>query len=210
MAEPLILIGSGEHARVVVEAIHLARRERLVGYVDSDPSPVLAEQGITYLGTDETLADYPGAIAVLGVGAIGASMHRRAIVARLAPVVAGWATVVHPHATIASDASIGAGTVVLAGAIVEPGSVIGHHCIVNTGAVVCHDVRVRDHAVVSPGAIVGGGVDLGPGCFIGMGAVIRDHCSVGSEAVVAMGAVIVSDVAEGSTVAGVPGRPVTR
>jgi serine O-acetyltransferase len=45
---------------------------------------------------------------------------------------------------------------------------------------------------------------------VGPGAVVRDRLRVGDHAVVGMGAVAVKDVEAGTTVLGVPARPVDR
>jgi len=47
-----------------------------------------------------------------------------------------WVSVVHPRAFVSPSASIGAGRVIMPGAIVNARSMIGNHCIINSGAIV--------------------------------------------------------------------------
>jgi acetyltransferase EpsM len=206
-SRPLVVLGAGEHARVVADAARTRPDEwRLVGFTDPHPAGDAAERlGLEHLGGDDRLAAWPAdeqPWLVLGFGDLDA---RRATVERLGAGHA-WATVVHAAAWASPAATLGPGSVVLAGAVVNTGAVLGAHAIVNSGSVVEHDVRVGDHAHVGPGAVVGGGARIGGQSFVGLGARIRDHVTVGERAVVGMGSVVVDDVPDGATVIGHPAR----
>jgi acetyltransferase EpsM len=215
--EPLVVIGSGEHARVVVDAAQASGdRWAVLGVVtasaDERPADALSA-GLERLGDDTTFlarlqSTTTGARPALVVG-VGAPLDpdaRRAIVVRY-EALARWATVVHPAATLAATATIEPGAVVLAGAIVGPGARVGAHTVVNSGAIVEHDVRLGAFSQVGPGAVIGGGTTIGDGAFVGLGARIRDHLAIGAVAVVGMGAAVVADVASGEVVVGIPARP---
>jgi acetyltransferase EpsM len=212
---PLVIVGGGEHAVVVVEAA----RSRLgawdiVGFSDRTRASRLAarEPAIEDLGDDAALAarlarDPDGAAPalVLGVGGGTRPGDRAAILNAFGPGT-DWATIVHATASVSPSARLGAGTVVGAGAIVQAGAVAGRHVIVNTAAIVEHDVVLGDFTHVGPGAAIGGGTRIGAGVFVGLGARVRDHITVGDGATIGMGAVVVADVAAGRTVVGVPAR----
>jgi len=203
----VIVIGGGEHARVVIEVLRAAARYRLVGFVDPDPGDETRRRfGIARLGDESALAGHPGALGLLGFGALRARQRRPEAVTRLGPRLAGWATALHPTAWVSPTAEIGEGTVVMAGVIVQTGARVGRHCVLNTGSIVEHDVVLEDQAQVAPRVTLGGGVRVGAMAYIGLGAVVRDHVVVGSEATVGMGAVVVRDVAEKARVMGVPAR----
>lgn len=209
MPDPgLILVGGGEHARVVAEAVRSAAApRRVLGFVAPEPSPATTERlGIPWLGGDEALAAHPGALAVLAVGMTGDRARRAALASRLDALVAGWATVVHAAAWVSPTATLGPGAVVMAGAVVQTGARVGAHCVVNSGAVVEHDVELGDHVQVAPGAVVGGGAVIGAGAYLGLGARVRDHVRIGAGAFVGMGAVVVGDVESEKRVMGVPAR----
>jgi sugar O-acyltransferase (sialic acid O-acetyltransferase NeuD family) len=80
-----------------------------------------------------------------------------------------WVTIVHPLAYVSKSASIGEGTIVMAGAVVQAGARVGRHCIVNTGASVDHDCVVEDYAHLAPGAHLCGNAHVGEGALVAVG-----------------------------------------
>jgi acetyltransferase EpsM len=203
----LILIGGGEHARVVAEAARAMGRAELVGFVDSEPcAETVRRLGLRRLGDDAALDEHPGAWGVLCIAAHGSLAARRQIVARLSSKLGGWATVIHPSAWISPTASVEPGAVIMAGAVLQSGARVGAHCVVNSGAIVEHDVELGAFSHAGPRVVLGGGARVGEGAYIGMGAAVRDHVAIGAEALVGMGAVVVGNVETGRRVLGVPAR----
>ena len=172
----LIVLGGGEHARVVIEAARSrAGAWTILGFVDPAPCVETCERlGVPRLGGDEALADHPDALGVIGFGAAGEAAARAAAVKRAAGRIGGWATVVHDSAWISPTAVLEPGAVVMAGAIVQTGAMIGAHAVVNTGAVIEHDVRLGSFSQVAPGAVLGGRCVVGNGAYVGLGASVRD------------------------------------
>ncbi len=200
----LALLGSGEHAAVVVDAARSAGRT-VAGFVGPADATAAGRMSCAHLGGDDVLEGLDAEL-VLGVGALRVTTRRRALAERADAAGVRWACVVHASATIARTAIVSAGAVVLAGAIVQPGAFVGRHVIVNTGAVVEHDVRLGDFAIIAPRAVIGGASVVEADAFIGLGACVRDHVCVGRGATVGMGAAVVSDVPDGLVVVGVPAR----
>jgi acetyltransferase EpsM len=212
MREKLIIIGGGEHARVVAEAAH-SRPDLwdLQGFIEKKACPRMEQQsGLSCLGTDEDSAYLERAATtswfVLGVGGIGPSKIRRDLVRRYTAAGNRWASIIHSSAHVSPFVTIGKGAVVLSGVVVNCGAVLGEHCVINSGAVIEHDVRVGSFVQVSPGAVIGGGAVLEEDCYVGLGARVRDHVTVGCGATVGMGAAVVGTVPTGLTVMGVPAK----
>jgi acetyltransferase EpsM len=207
-AREIIIIGGGEHARVVIEAARSDPRGwRVLGFVDPEPcEETCARLGVRRLGSDEALRAYPDAASILGFGSIVDTTARTIALERLSPLVARWATVVHRDTSISPTAALGEGTVVMARAVVQSGATIGRHAILNTAAVIEHDVSLGEHVQVAPGAVIGGGTRIGRAAYIGLGASVRDHIHIGEGAVIGMGATVVSNVASGAIVKGGPAR----
>jgi acetyltransferase EpsM len=206
----IVVIGGGEHARVVMDAIRsCGDRWRLVGFVDPAPcDETAARLGVARLGDDgEGLARAAAGVQlILGIGPTTDNAETRAAVAaRYDAAGARWAAVAHARATVAPDAALAPGALVAAGAVVNTGARIGAHTVINSGAVVEHDCEIGPFAHVAPGALVGGGTRVGARAFLGLGCRVRDHVLLGDGVVVAMGAVVTRSIASG-VVLGVPAR----
>ncbi len=203
--QPVWILGSGGHAKVVIETLRAMDAFEIVGILDDNPGRFgVAVQGVRVRGDAS-----PGSIDRLAVKtailAIGSNRDRAAAARRLDDRVS-WATAVHPTAHLAPGVQIGEGTVVLAGAIVQPGSVIGRHAILNTACSVDHDGRIEDFVHVAPGSRLAGHVRIGEGSLLGIGCCVIPGRVIGPWSTIGAGSAVVSDVPAGATVKGVPAR----
>ncbi|MGK2741211.1 acetyltransferase [Tepidicaulis sp. LMO-SS28] len=198
----ITIIGAGGHAKVVASS-WLEAGGRIAAILDANPE--LAGQKL--LGHKVALQpEDPEALAAAGaILAIGDNRIRAKLARMLNPAV--WQTVIHPRAYVHETAQIGKGSLICAGAVVQPDAVIGDHVIVNTGAVIEHDCRVGDFSHIGPTGCLGGGAAVQEGAFVGLGAKIIPLITVGAWAIVGAGAAVIRDVESGTTVAGVPAKP---
>lgn len=194
-----VSLGAGGHAASVVDALRgVAELAAVVG--ESSRS-----WEVPYLVSDEAGMDAAAANGWRLLVNIGDNTAREALIDRIPPelLFCGIAS----SATVAVDAELGDGTVVLHHAHVGPDARLGPGVIVNTGAIVEHDVVIGASAHVAPGAAVLGGSRIGARALIGSGARVLPGVTVGADAVVGAGAVVVDDVADGALVVGQPARP---
>lgn len=207
-AKPVIVLGAGGHARVLIAAL---RRLNAVILGATDADPALKGQtvlDVPVLGDDTVLAAHAAdAIRLVnGLGSTDSTAARRALYETFAKRGYRFASVVDPLALIAGPAEIGEGAQILAGAVLQPGTRIGANAIVNTRASVDHDCVVGAHAHIAPGATVSGGARIGEGAHIGTGASLIHNVRVGAGGIVGAGAAVIADVPDGATVVGVPAR----
>jgi UDP-perosamine 4-acetyltransferase len=195
----------------VAEAIRRAGELELVGC--TDPRPELAGteiDGLPVIGDDSALdglLESGVEAACIGLGGTGDNEPRSELFARARKLGFGLPPVVHPSAVVASTATLGEGSVVLAAAVLGPGVRVGEDVIVNTGAVVEHDCALDSHAHVATGARLAGNVRVGEGAHVGIGASVLGGVEIGAGAVVGAGAAVIRPVEAGATVAGVPAGP---
>jgi sugar O-acyltransferase (sialic acid O-acetyltransferase NeuD family) len=129
--------------------------------------------------------------------------------ARLAQVLDGatFAAAVHPSATIGPHVAFGDGPMVLGPASFTTDIAVGSHVLINPGCTIAHDCVIGSFVSLGPRVSLAGGAIVEEGANLGTGAVVAPRCRIGAWAVVGAGAVVIGDVAPGSTVAGVPARP---
>jgi len=209
MTKPVVILGGGGHARVVIDALRCAGHV-IAGVID--PKAEVAQTlpaGVKWLG--EELASRARASDVtvaIGVGSVEASIHNPRVKLFTEAKTFGFEilSVRHPSAVVAADVELGEGSQVMAGAILQPGVRTGINCIVNTRASLDHDCRLGDHVHVAPGVVLSGTVRIGNGTHLGTGAIVIQNIRIGDWAMIAAGAVITSDVQPGARVAPGPQR----
>ena len=209
---PVIILGAGGHAKVLIDALRLQCVE-ILGIVDVDQNKKGTElMGVPIIGSDEDVRKYSSKKIRLvnGIGSVCVGSMRRKRFEFFKCLGYQFEKVIHPSALIANEVSLSEGAQVMAGAIVQTGSKICMNTIINTGSLVDHDCQIGSHAHICPGAVLSGGVVIGENSHIGTGAVIIQSVRVGSNSLVAAGAVVTRDVLSNVTVAGVPARELTR
>lgn len=106
----------------------------------------------------------------------------------------------------AKKTSIGEGTVIFSGAIININVSIGKNVIINTGCIIEHDVVIEDNCVLSPGVIVCGKSRIKKNTFIGAGAIIQNNLIIGENSIVGSGSNVVKNISNKSKVYGNPAR----
>jgi UDP-perosamine 4-acetyltransferase len=199
---PVVVIGSGGHAKVVLSTLECAGWVA-TAVLDDDRS----RWGRTLFGLQiqGPIAEFMHAGRTAAVIAIGCNAVRERLSGQFVGV--DWVTVVHPRAYVHPSATLGPGTVVFAGAVVQPDASLGAHVILNTSATVDHDSRIGDFAHLAPGSHVAGGVRIGRGAFLGIGSVVIPQCRIGEWCTIGAGAAVLRDVPDRVTAVGVPAKP---
>tara|TARA_R100001463_G_scaffold122126_1_gene178524 strand:+ start:2035 stop:2586 length:552 start_codon:yes stop_codon:yes gene_type:complete len=117
-----------------------------------------------------------------------------------------FAIIIHESAIINGNSTIGEGSQILHGSIIQADTKIGKHCIVNTAASIDHDCILGDFSFVGPNATLCGGVEIGEGTFIGAGAVIIPHIKIGKNCMIGAGAVVTKNIPDNVTAYGNPAK----
>jgi sugar O-acyltransferase (sialic acid O-acetyltransferase NeuD family) len=202
MGLPIIILGGGGHAKVVIYTLLLQDRQ-ILGYCElgSDGKPVL---GVARLGEEEVILRFAPEKVRLANG-IGLPL-RSAVYERFAAKGYFFEQVIHPSAVVATDVRLDSGVQIMAKAVVQPGTCIGIDTIINTAASVDHDCILGSHVHVGPGAVLCGHVRVGDGAQIGAAATIIQGKSIGVGSIVGAGALVLEDIPSKVTAVGVPAR----
>ncbi|MCM1461041.1 MAG: acetyltransferase [Bacteroides sp.] len=199
MDKRLIIIGASGHGKVVAD---IAERNGYQNIIFLDDDVTVKNCGkYSVVGNSQDASHMEGDVIV----AIGNVKSRKRISEQYQNRLV---TLVHPDAIIADNVKLGAGTVIMAGTVINADAVIGNGCIVNTGSSIDHDCMIGDYVHVAVGAHLCGMVTIESDTWIGAGAVISNNISVCSNCMIGAGAVVVKDIKESGTYVGCPVRGV--
>lgn len=208
IVKQIVVWGASGHASVVLDILSLNDEYRVVGFLDDTNvhNHKKNVNGKEILGGREQLKLlYESGVRNLVV-AIGNCAARMKCANYAEERGFTLINVVHPRAVISSSAVIGKGVTVMAGAVVNPGVILGDCVIVNTSATIDHDVVVGKGSHICPGVTIAGSVKIGELVWVGLGSVVKEKVSIGSESIIGAGSVVISDVPSNKLALGVPSR----
>lgn len=200
----VILIGYSGHAFVVAETA-LENGLEIIGYSDkgkSDSDPY----SLSYLGfekNDDFIGWQKEVSFILGIG----DNRLRQNIANLIEIKGKIIeTIVHKTANVSKSVIIGNGSFINKNVAVNAFAVVGKNVILNTGCIIEHECVLADAVHIAPGAVLAGNVSIGQRTFVGANAVIKQGIVVGKDVVIGAGTVVITNIPDGKTVVGNPGR----
>lgn len=201
---PIIIWGASGHARAVTE-VAIQLDVPIACYMD-DAGRLDTFDGKPVIHDDQTLRNQLTTGVTRIVIAVGDCTARLKLAQRAISLGFTLTTLVHPRATVASSASLGGGTVVMAGGVVGANATVGDNVIINTGATLDHDCRVGEGVHLAPGVHVAGSVTIGRRTMLGVGSSVIEHIHIGSDVLLGAGSVVIRDIPDHVVAFGVPAR----
>jgi sugar O-acyltransferase (sialic acid O-acetyltransferase NeuD family) len=211
---PIVILGAGGNSLGILDAIEAVNAIRPTYRVEGILDDIPGNQGRVLLGARVIgrIEDAPkldgGFQFVNGISSVASFRKIPEVIRRSGIAADRFETIVHPRATVASSARVGAGTTILAGSVVCPEAVIGDHVIVLQNTTVNHHTRVGDFTTLSAGITILGYIEIGRNAFIGGGSTLAPLVKVGDGALVGAGSVVIRDVPAGKVHAGNPAREI--
>ena len=185
----IILIGAGGHSHACIDVIEQNGQFNISGLVGLPSELHHLHFGYSVIATDDDLPqlqkEFPYAFITLGQ--IHSPNSRIRLYQQAMQLGFEFPIIIAPTAYVSPYAALGAGTIVMHGAIVNAVAKVGDNCIINNRSLVEHDATVENHCHISTGAILNGGVKIGAGSFIGSGSVIKEGVVIGAGCLVGMG-----------------------
>lgn len=194
--EQINLYGASGHALVIMDIVHA--NKIAIGLLYDDNPKTNDIDGIKIERPTQNNITGPLIIA------IGDNNIRKRIASSVN--VEFCQGIAHPSAILSPKASIGPGTVVMQGAIVQSNARIGAHCIINTGASVDHECVIDDFVHISPHATLCGNVHIGESSWIGANSIVIPGKKIGKNCIIGAGSVVNKDIPDNTLAVGNPVR----
>lgn len=174
MKKELIIVGMGEHGKVVLNTyINKKNKEyTVVGYLDDKEESNIF--GIKYLGKVE---DYNKYIEKSFHLALGNNKLRRDLGEKI-----GYnklVNIIHDTAFISEFSKIGNGNYIGAMSVINQGCIIENNCIINTGSIVEHGSIIKNNSHLSYRVLVGSNVLIQEETYLDMGEIIKRNMKIG-------------------------------
>ena len=199
---PVIVLGSGGHAAVVISTLHRLGAQ-ILGATSRNDRVGVEILGVRVIGDDQEIFRQKSTEFTIanGIGMPIVERSTRQVCAeKMRKKGYSFRAVVDPTAVIAHEVRLAEGIQILSGAIIQPRVSIGRDTIVNTGARIDHDCEIGINCHVCPGTILAGHVQVGQGSIIGAGTTVIPGVKIGAGSLIAAGSVIFKDVPSGSRI----------
>ena len=200
----LAILGASGHGKVVADIAEHCGWQQIDffddAWLDADVNghwPVIGDTAALV----QVLSQYSGVIVAIGNNQIRAAKFEQLLKSQ-APMI----SLIHPDTTISQYSSIGVGSVVMAGVVVNIDTNVAEGAILNTGCSIDHDCSLGHFVHISPGACLAGSVCVGDESWIGIGASVRQSVLIGAKVMVGAGAAVVSNLPDNVKAMGVPAR----
>ncbi|MDZ4726915.1 MAG: acetyltransferase [Leptospira sp.] len=209
----IFLIGSGGHAKVVLDAM-IAANCKPHGIIDNDPDKLESLLlGVTVIGDDNIFFNRfspNDAKVVVGIGSVRSTKIRNQVYQLYNQRGYKFLNVIHPYAKISQYCQLQNSIQILANVTVNAGSVIGNNSILNTGSTIDHDCVIGNSVHIAPGVTLSGNVRIGDDTHIGTGAIVIQNISIGKNCLIGAGSVVLNNVPDNSVVVGCPARVIKK
>jgi sugar O-acyltransferase (sialic acid O-acetyltransferase NeuD family) len=196
--KPIIILGAGGHAKVIIETLRLSNRE-IIGCVTPDLDTGSTFSGFTVLGDDTAIYNYSADEIELvnGIGTLPRQNLRWNLAMKMRDKGYQFTKVIHPSAIIANDVVLADGVQVMAGVVIQPGTLVGKDTIINTAVIIDHDCTFAENCHLAPGVVCSGGISVGKNVHIGTGTKIIQGINIGKESIIAASSTIYKNVPSG-------------
>jgi sugar O-acyltransferase (sialic acid O-acetyltransferase NeuD family) len=190
MSKPeIIIIGAGGHARSCIEVIEQQGQYKIAGLVGLPEQRHSKQLGYVVVASDDALDELAKSYhyAFIAIGHVKTAEPRIRLYHHAKEYGFQFPAIIAPTAYVSRHAVIGAGSIVMHGAVVNAGARVGDNCIINTRALIEHDTNIDDHCHIATGSILNGDVTVYSGSFIGSGSTVKEGVLIGKGCLVGMG-----------------------
>jgi len=209
----IVIVGSSGHAKVIIDIIEKEGKYSIVGLLDAFKKTGELAFGYKIIGEEKDLPELIEKYQLTGcIIAIGDNWVRNVVKNKIREIDSSFNFIntIHPLATIARGVTVGVGTVIMAGAVVNSNSQIGDFCIINTNASIDHDSNMNNFSSIAPGVTTGGNVSIGEFSAVSLGANIIHGIAIGKHSVIGGGSTVLKNIDDHVVAYGTPAKTIRK
>lgn len=194
--KPLVIIGGGGHASVLVDILRSQQRKILAIVSPEDISQRRVFASLIHLKNDDDVLGFsPNVVHLVnGIGMLPKSGLKRKLNEYFLSMGYIFETVISDNAQVSSFAEIEQGAQIFSGAIIQAGAVIGAHTIINSGVIIEHDCMIGQYNHIAPKAILCGQVTTHNNVYIGANATVIQNITLEQSSIVGAGAIVTKNI----------------
>jgi len=205
----VIIIGSGGHAKVIIDILRSSKLCEPIGLTGTD-SNLKTIMGLPVIGDDSVLPQIYAEGVKYAFVAIGDNKKREEISDHIKELGLRLINAISPYSYVSSSVELGEGIAIMPGAVINAESAVEDNAIINTGATIDHDCIIGSSSHVAPGCNIAGNVRIGRGVFLGIGCKVIPKMSIGDWTTLGAGSVVVEDLPSHAVAFGVPAKMVKK
>lgn len=213
MTKKIVVLGDAGHAKSVIDILLEDEMNDIAGCVGASRNPGECLEGlesVKVLGTDSILPELFQSGVEYAFVAVGDNRVRRKLFNKILELGFTPISAISKKAIISEYATIGEGTCVMPGAVINVNAKIGKGCIINTNSSIDHDCMIGDFVHIAPGVAVSGYTSIEEGTFIGTNSSVIDKIHIGRWTQVGAGAAVVNDLPSNILAYGVPAKEIRK
>ncbi|MGI1677490.1 MAG: NeuD/PglB/VioB family sugar acetyltransferase [Cellvibrionaceae bacterium] len=202
MSKPVIILGGGGHASVLVDILVNQGRDILALISPNNIKERRVFDGLKHYASDDYVLSFSADEIELvnGIGSLPGETARFEIYKKFTNLGYVFSSVISSASIVSKIVELSNGVQIMPGAIINAGVIIGGNTIINSGAIIEHDCRIGENNHIAPGVSISGNVITDKQVHVGTGASIIQNIELGENVVVGAGAIVTCNVPSFSTV----------
>lgn len=198
MKKNIIIFGSGNHSKVVLDVINEKKDLNLLSIINLN----------NFNNFKKIYKNKKGNL--YGHIAIGSNYLRKKVYNQLSKSFPKlkFLTLKSKTAIISKETKIGDGCLIMPGAIINTKTRLGINCLINTGSIIEHDNFFDDFSSSGPGVMTGGNVKIGKLSHLGIGSVVLNNCKVDSNTIIGANSTVLKNCSKNSVYIGSPSKKI--
>ena len=203
----VVIYGAGYQGLQVLHHLqqHCGNSVELLGFIDdTKPIGTVVSRNMMVLGSlasaKSNTSFTPAQIQIVFAIGYASMSSRRVALDRVIDAGYGLYTFVHPRSIVEPGAEIGAGSVVLGGAIVDQAVRVGSACFLDIGVRLGAGTCMGVNNYLCSGTSTGSRVLIGDNCFVGMDCTITTDVVLGDNLIINAKTLVPRDVSSNNKV----------